>query len=62
MKGGDIHVETDGWGGGMGCGAVGGCMGGMGNDMECKKIKFLKNEKKMNKNFRYTFFFKHQSF
>jgi hypothetical protein len=26
--GGDIHVETGGWGGGMGCGAVGGWMGG----------------------------------
>ena len=24
---GDIHVETDGWGGGMGCGTVGEWMG-----------------------------------
>jgi hypothetical protein len=23
VKGGDIHMETDGWEGGMGCGAVG---------------------------------------
>jgi hypothetical protein len=34
---GDIHVETGGWGGGMGCGAVRGWMGGI--KYECKKIK-----------------------
>jgi hypothetical protein len=27
MRGGDIHVEREGWEGGMGCGAVGGWMG-----------------------------------
>ena len=30
MGSGDIHVETRGWGGGMGWGAVGGLMVGVG--------------------------------
>jgi hypothetical protein len=41
-RGWDIHMETAEWGGGMGCGAVGGWMGVGGWNMKCKnkfKIK-----------------------
>jgi hypothetical protein len=43
---GDIQVETVGWGGGMGCGAVGGCIWGWGIKIwSVKLIKKFRSKK-----------------